>query len=250
MNTMTIIKSISAALCLNMAVANAASIGVNFSENNGNQNWLADSTPIGPLGIPSVNFNSNNSPNANGPANIVTGSLSAGTVGNLVNNLGDAVAMTVSWSAANPYYNSSGTLTNEARLAVGYLDDGGSGALITAENVPYPIYNVYVLLGSDSGDEHTSEVPLVNGTPVLSADFPAYGNLNGSGGGWIEADGTTRGNYVVARNITGSSFTIAGQNNTANRIGIAGFVVQQVPEPSSALLGLVGSLALLRRRRA
>lgn len=247
---MSKINYISVFIVLSSGFAGAASIGVNFSQNNDNQGWLAESSPIGPVGIPSVNFNSNNNPNVNGPTNLVTGTLAAGTLGNLVDSLGEAVAMTVSWSSATVYYNGSGTGSNQANLAVGYLDDGGDGAMVSVSNVPYDTYNVYVLLGSDAGNEHLSESPLVNGTAVLAADFPAFGNLNGSGGGWIEADGTTRGNYVVMRNLSGSDFTIAGQNNSANRIGISGFVVQAVPEPSSALLGLVGSLFLLRRKRA
>ncbi len=234
-----------------MGFANAASIAMNFSENNGNQSWLAPDTPIGPLGILSGNFNSNNNPNPNGPGNTLTGDLASGTATNLVDSNGNAVAATVEWSSANAWFNSSGVATDEARLSVGYLDDGGSGASVTISNIPYATYSVYVLLGSDAGNEHNSEVPLVNGSPVLGADFPAFGNLVGSGGGWIEADGTTRGNYVVVRDLSGGTATIAGQNSTGNRIGISGFIIEEqvIPEPSSALLALLGAGLLARRRR-
>lgn len=234
-----------------MGFASAASIAMNFSENNGNQSWLASDSPIGPLGILSGNFNSNNTPNSNGPGNTLTGSLGSGTAGNLVDSNGSAVTATVEWSANNAWYNGSGVGSDEARLAVGYLDDGGPGASVTISNIPYSTYNVYVLLGSDAGNEHTSEVPLINGTPILGADFPAFGNLIGSGGEWIEADGTTRGNYVVARDLSGDAVTIAGQNSTGNRIGISGFIIEEqvIPEPSSALLALLGAGLLARRRR-
>ena len=232
------------------ALVNGAAIGVNFSENSGNQGWLANNTPIGPLSILTGNFNSNNSPNANGPANVLSGNLGTGTMSGMVDDTGAAVTSTLTWSSANAWYNGSGTVTDEARLAVGYLDDGGAGASMTLSNIPYAVYNVLVLLGSDAGDTHTSEVPLVNGVPVFGADFPAFGNLTGSGGGWVEADGINPGNYVVVRGLTGSSLTIAGQNNTGNRIGISGFIVQAVPEPSSALMALLGSTFLLRRRRS
>lgn len=239
-------------LASSVSFASAASIAMNFSENSVNQGWLANDTPIGPLGILTGNFNSNNSPNANGPANVLTGNLATGTAGALVDSDGSAVATTIAWSSANPYYNSSGVGTDEARLGVGYLDDGGSGANITVTNISYTLYNVYVLLGSDAGNAsgtHVSEVPLVNGTPVFGGDFPAYGNT-GAAGGWVEADGTSPGNYVKVTGLSGSTLTIAGQNNTGNRIGISGFIVEQVPEPSAALLGLAGSLLLLKRRRA
>lgn len=232
--------------------ASAASIAMNFSENNGNQSWLAPDTPIGPLGILSGNFNSNNNPNANGTTNVLTGNLATGTASNLVDSNGNGVSTTVEWSSNNAWYNGSGIATDEARLSVGYLDDGGAGARVTISDIPYATYNVYVLLGSDAGNEHNSEIPLVNEVPVLSADFPAFGNLVGSGGGWIEADGTTRGNYVVARGLTGSTATIAGQNSTGNRIGISGFIIeeqQQIPEPSSTLLALSATALLIRRRR-
>ncbi|YCM42941.1 hypothetical protein V2O64_16660 [Verrucomicrobiaceae bacterium 227] len=230
--------------------ANGAAIGVNFSENSTNQGWLASDVAIGPLSILTGNFNSTNNPNANGPANTLTGDLSNGTMADMVDDAGVAIPTTITWASANPWYNSSGTANDEERLAVGYLDDGGNGASISVSNIPYATYNVLILLGSDAGDTHDSESPLVNGVAVLDSDFPAFGNLTGSGGGWIEADGTNRGNYVVARGLSGSSLTIAGQNNTANRIGISGFVIQQIPEPSSALLALCGSAFLIRRRRA
>ena len=49
---------------------------------------------------------------------------------------------------------------------------------------------------------------------------------------------------------TGDVFTIKGRNNTAypdNSLG--GFFVDQVPEPSVSLLGILGALGLISRRR-
>lgn len=237
-------------LSVTALAAQAASIGVNFSENDGNQSWLTTNTPVGPTAIPSGFFNTNNNPTGAAGLPVRTGSLAAGSLLGLVDSTGAATSASVAWSSANAWYNSSGTGTDEARLSVGYLDDGGAGASITFSSIPFALYDVYILLGSDAGDTHISEIPRVNGTNVLAADFPAFGNLIGSGGGWIEADGTNRGNYVVARGISGDSVNITGQNVTANRIGISGIVINQVPEPSAALLGL-GALAglIVRRRR-
>lgn len=62
----------------------------------------------------------------------------------------------------------------------------------------------------------------------------------------------SEGNYVVFTGITGTSFTLnaGGTAGTALRAPINGFQIIQVPEPTSALLVALGSLALLRRRRA
>ncbi len=210
-----------------LALSHAAHIGVNFSENDGNQAWTNLVDTIGPLETLTANFNPTNNPTG-GPGNVRTGTLAAGTLEGLVDDSGTAVSTTVTWASANAWYSGSGTADNEARLAVGYLDDGGAGATIDVINIPYDSYDVYVLLNSDAGPTHDSEVPLINGTPVLDANFPAFGNLAGSGGLWIEADGVTRGNYVVGRGISGSTLNIAGQNNTGNRIGIAGFIIEEV----------------------
>jgi hypothetical protein len=43
--------------------------------------------------------------------------------------------------------------------------------------------------------------------------------------------------------------TFSGQNSTSNRIGISGIVINQVPEPSAALLGLGALVGLIVRRR-
>jgi hypothetical protein len=240
-----------ALLMLSAAGLQAAGIALNFSENDSNQSWLNTTDLIGPTNIPAGFFNTNNNPTGAAGLPARSGTLAAGSLLGLVDSTGAVTAASVTWSSNNAYYNSSGTATNQARLAVGYLDDGGAnGASVTFSALPYAVYDVYILLGSDAGNTHNSEVPRVNGVNVLAADFPAFGNLTGSGGGWIEADGVTRGNYVVARGITGSSVTIAGQNVTTNRIGISGIVISEVPEPSAALLGL-GTLAglALRRRR-
>lgn len=239
-----------AALALSGSLLQAASIAVSFSENDGNQNWTNGTDLIGPTNIPTAFFNTNNNPPGVAGLPVRSGSLAAGSLLGLLDSTGAITATSVAWNAPNAWYNGSGTESNQARLAVGYLDDGGNGASVTFSAITYATYDVYILLGSDAGDTHMSEVPKVNGVNVLAEDFPAFGNLNGSGGGWIEANGVVRGNYVVARGITGSSVTIAGQNVTANRIGIAGIIISEVPEPSTALLG-AGALAglFLRRRR-
>jgi hypothetical protein len=65
----------------------------------------------------------------------------------------------------------------------------------------------------------------------------------------LAQDGATEGNWIRISGLTpdGSgnlAFSMGGRNSAFN-----GFQLVQVPEPSAALLGGLGVLALLRRRR-
>jgi hypothetical protein len=249
------------ALCLTLTLpAGAAVIGVNFSENNANQGWLATTSSVGPLGTSSAYFNNTNNPTG-GPANSHTGTLASGTLGDLVDDSGAAVSgMTVTFNSSNPWYTASGTATNQAILDAGYLDDGGSGVSITVNNIPYAQYNIYILLGSDqgAGSTYTTRDFKVNGTWILdggtgvtsSSTATAY-KFFGAGGSNPYAAATTlqTGHYLLAQVQTGSTLTIEGvTRNGAERGTISGFIIQEVPEPASAALGGLGLLALMIRR--
>ena len=237
-----------------IGAASAASIAVNFSENNANQNWTSVEN-IGPLSTSTANFNNTNNPTG-GPANTHTGTLAAGTLGALVDDAGAAVAgSTVTWSSSNAWFSGAGTASNEARLNVGYLDDGGGGISITMTNVPYAQYSVYVLLASDQGTTYTARDVDVNGGGA-GPNVLAYGYLGSDAAntGWTEATDTVRGNYILVSGQTASTLTINGQTRDGvNRGSIAGFIIEDttpVPEPSStALLGLGGLALILRRRK-
>lgn len=62
----------------------------------------------------------------------------------------------------------------------------------------------------------------------------------------VDATSTGNGNYLLIEGLTADSVTITASNNF---IGITGFQLDGVPEPSAALLGGIGTLALLRRRK-
>ncbi|NWK55014.1 PEP-CTERM sorting domain-containing protein [Verrucomicrobiaceae bacterium N1E253] len=241
--------TLAAGLC---ATASAAAIAVNFSENSSNQSWTS-SENIGILSILTDNFNSTNNPTG-GPANTHTGNLGTGTLTNLVDSNGVAVVgSTLTWSSSGPYYNGAGTGSNEARLNVGYLDDGGGGINIELTNVPYTQYNVYIQLSSDQGQPggYTSMGFDVNGNG-FGPDVLGYNYLGSDGANtsYTEATPSVRGNYILVTGQTASTLTIQGQQRDSARRGSIGAIyIEQVPEPSAAALLGLGGLALILRRR-
>ncbi len=140
-------------LGLAMHAARAGSISYNFSQNADNQQ-LDSVTPKGPLN--SSFWNDSNAEGA--PA---SGSETA-----LVDDTGAATSAAISWNSSNTWSNGSGTGSENARIVVGYLDDGGSGPGISLTNIPWARYNVYGIVGSDQG----------GGTEYTTADFNVNGN--------------------------------------------------------------------------
>lgn len=80
-----------------------------------------------------------------------------------------------------------------------------------------------------------ADADLAGATNILS-----YGTTNGAGllTGTFTADATTQ------------AFNFWNTNTGSQRVSVAGFVLQAVPEPGSAVLGLLGILPMFRRRRA
>jgi len=239
------------ALGASAAVVSAAStISVNFSENDTNQ-VFAGGQNIGPLNTSSTFWNNTS------PASVRTGSLSTGSLNNpLINELGAATTATLAWQSSNPWYNADGTADDQHMMSVGYLDDGGSGISFTVANIPYAQYRVYGLLASDQGGgaTYTTLDFTVNGTPVLGGTATAYNTINASntaeGAYWTQVTTSDPGNYWLSGTQTSATLTVtAPTRNGEQRASISGFVIEQVPEPAVSLLGGLGLVALLRRRR-
>jgi hypothetical protein len=248
------------ALTVTGVTAQAASIALNFSENNTNQGWLTLTDPIGPTNIPAGFFNTTNDPPGAAGLPIRTGSLASGSLLGLRDSAGALTTASVTWNSSNAWYSSAGTATDQARLGVGYLDDGGSGVSITFSNIPYAQYRVYGLVASDQGaaanTTYTTLDFTVNGTAVLGGTATAYKSIVNSttatGSAWSLLTTSQTGNYWLSGATSGSTLTITAPTRSGdNRASIAGIVVEEIPEPSAALLGL-GALAglTLRRRRA
>lgn len=186
---------------VNSSQSHGASISYNFSENPGNQ-VLDTTTPKGPLASPIWNDS-----NAG-----ITGNLATGSEGGLVDNLGNATSAAISWSSSNTWWNGSGTGNDDAKIYVGYLDDGGSGVAVNMTGIPYDFYNVYGVIGSDQGADYTSRDFQVNGSWAYGGSAATtglgFGNFSGT---WIQSTSSIRGNYWKVSNITGSTLTIQGQ---------------------------------------
>ncbi|QDU57793.1 PEP-CTERM sorting domain-containing protein [Aeoliella mucimassa] len=196
-------------------------ISFNFSENNGNQIFNGGEL-IGPLDTDSANWNGS------------TASAS-GSMSNLIDDSGIDTGASITWSSSNVWYNGDGTGTDEAKLSVGYLDDGGSGISVSVSGIPYASYRVYGLLASDQGDEYDTLDFTVNGASVFgAATAPAYGGINATsaatGDSWALADGTNRGNYWTI-NSSGSSLSIQGNpRNGSQRGSITGLIIEEIDD--------------------
>ncbi len=190
-------------------------ISMNFAENT-NQVFSGGEL-IGPLKTNSSHWN-------NTGANIPTG-----TMDDLIDGTGAATTADASWASNNTWYNGDGTATDEAKLAVGYLDDGGDGASFSVTSIPFTTYDVYVLFTSDNNGDYTHGVITINGTAVLGGgEFPAHGRVT-DGTGWVESNGIIHGNYVRVNNLSGD-LTVSSVRTPASRAPLTAFIIAEVSD--------------------
>jgi hypothetical protein len=245
-------------ICLaasSLSSADAASIAYNFTESDSNPSQALDSTtPKGPLGTTVWNDSYVRT----------SGTVANGSESALVDGSGAVTTAAITWSSKETWFGDGGGTTQDQRIVLGYLDDGDQGGanpgvFITITGIPYAAYNVYGIVASDAGSSttYTTQDFLINaatwvyggGAPLTATAF-ANQQPTSANGTWSEIiPGSQTGNYWLMENVTGGTLTIDGQIGGGGARGsLAGIIIEEVPEPSVALLSLLAGGALLVRR--
>jgi len=219
-------------LAVTIGAASAATIGVNFTQAGGNQ-LIASTTAAGIGGFTNWNNTSGKS----------------GTAGSLVDSDGATTTVSITWNSNNTWgdgnaNNDANAGIGDAQLVRGYLDDGNSPAPSFTATVAglSGTYDVTLYLSTDT------EGGLYRPFTINGAEYSTTGTKSryAPGEGVAHWDAT---NTITATGLTGD-LTIVGLNRDGgNRASVAGLQITAVPEPSAALLGLVGLALVLRRRK-
>ena len=178
---------------------------------------------------------------------------------NLIDDSGNATTTDVYFSGTGQWHlapfwtgapqDTDGTYNKS--LLKGYVDMvGGIPVTISIAEIPYAQYDIYIYLSADTAgregyvtDTASTFYFSTYGSDAISSDNAVFVQATEASDLGTNAAAT----YARFSNLTGSSqdLTVFAAGNG----GIAGIQVVQVPEPSSALLGGLGMLALFRRRR-
>jgi hypothetical protein len=183
----------------------------------------------------------------------------SGTHANLINETGaiTPITLTVLNPSVLPQGISGGTVPAHANALSG-LDsmNVSSHPFALSGLTPNGAYDFWLFGLHDGVGSLPSFRANVQGASLVQLDFVlgdgAAGDLFING--VLGSSGNTLGSYsqlVTASNIGTIDVSFSNVVHVWGEIGVAGFALQQVPEPASAaLLGLGGLALLLRRRRS
>ncbi len=97
-------------------------------------------------------------------------------------------------------------------------------------NIPFANYDVIFYMGSSHWNGDRAGKIVFNGAaprPFLIENESFNGTYTNM------VDGTTPGNYIIHKGVTGSSFTTQIYGDGFNHIGVAGFQIREVPAPGN-----------------
>jgi len=228
-----------------LATASAATVSWNYDRNG-----TVTGTAVAGV-VPVANWNNS------WPSNPTT---------DLVDDTGASTTIDLAYTSFNtwniqgshPGVDGDGSYNKE--LLNGYLNAGPAGwnppvtsSSVAISQIPYASYNIIVYFSSDGGGR---EGQVGNGSATYYFSTLGAASIAGSNATLTQTTSTSvsdyaAGNYAIFTGLSGASQTITLQMRDNDEWGgIAGFQVVAVPESSAALLGGLGLLGLLRRRRA
>ncbi|MFC1758641.1 LamG-like jellyroll fold domain-containing protein [Planctomycetota bacterium] len=200
----------------------AETISVNF--NNGGATLLGPADEVG--FVPATNWNNFQN---NGGIGLFNPDSTP-----LVDSAGAESDATISWEVGASAFNSNNGQGNQ-RMMEGWfgLNEGDAG-YISIEDIPESFtsatYDAYVYFDSDrvAPNERTMSFT-VGDTTLAGRELPT--NYQG---GLFEASGDVAGNYVVFRDLVGSTFTLTADSDEG-RAAINGLQITTLPEPDPML---------------
>lgn len=161
------------------------------------------------------------------------------------------------------FTNRTGATTNDPQMFNGVVDVySATASTATFSNIPFETYDIYVYMRND-GANRVGGFTIGGTTYYARGSGVASDNIPGTdGSGYVLSTDTTitdgtdssvdQGNYVRFSNLTGSSQILslfaADGSTGVERNKVAGFQIVATPEPSRAMLLILGSVLMLTRR--
>lgn len=221
-------------------------------------------TLAGAESLESTLFGPNLRPAGTESWNIDRWASSAPTITNMIDSAGVSTGVGITQTGFNGVddWNSGKDLTMLHRSASAFYNGVNNGASFTITGLTVgSSYDLYIASAHTSneavakgiGDWSTFNVNATGPSVLIdNSNTIALPNNQTNGATWVAGVNYVLFQSIIADgsgNITMTEHAI-NPNPTDARLGFSGFQLISVPEPTTAMLGGLGLLALLRRRRA